>query len=115
MSRDDKENRSKTKSGALDKFETGGVLGPIENLNEYEQRLNVLPADRREFAEGSTRFADLCQYFSQQKIDLPPSIVERLGNVSRLPLLDRIHAMKDFNRELMEYLNDVGQDPGIRQ
>jgi hypothetical protein len=115
MSKDDKENRSKTKSGALDKFEPGGVLGPLENRNEYEQRLNVLPADQREFAEESTRFADLCQYFSQQKIDLPPSIVERLGNVSRLPLLDRMHSMKAFNRELMEYLNDVGQDPGIWQ
>jgi hypothetical protein len=115
MSKDEKENWSKTKSGALGKFEPGGALGPIENRNEYEQRLNVLPADQKELAEGSTRFADLSQYFSQQKIDLPPSLVERLGNVSRLPLLDRIHAMKDFNRELMEYLNDVGQDPGIRQ
>jgi hypothetical protein len=115
MSKDEKVNRSKTESGALDKFEPGGVLGPIENRNEYEQRLNVLPADQKEFAEESTRFADLCQYFSQQKIDPPPSVVERLGNVSRLPLLERIHAMKDFNRELMEYLNDVSQDPGIRQ
>jgi len=32
-----------------------------------------------------------------------------------LPAPDRTRAMKDINRELMEYLNDVGQDPGIRQ
>ena len=99
----------------LDKFEPGGELGPIEDRNEYEQRLNSLPAEQKEFAEESTRFADLCQYFSQQKMDIPPSIVERLGNVSKLPVKDRIRAMKDINRELMEYLNDVGQDPGIRQ
>jgi len=115
MSKDEKENRSKPKSGALDKFQPGGELGPVDDRNEYQQRLNSLPAEQRELADESMRFADLCQYFSQQKMDIPPSIVERLGNVSKLPVKDRIRAMKDINRELMEYLNDVGQDTGIRQ
>jgi hypothetical protein len=115
MSKDEKENRSKPKSGALDKFEPGGESGPLDDRNEYEHRLNSLPPGQKEFAEESTRFADLCQYFSQQKMDIPPSIVERVGNLSKLPAPDRIRAMKDINRELMEYLNDVGQDPGIRQ
>jgi hypothetical protein len=66
-------------------------------------------------AAESARFADLCQYFSQQKMDIPPSIVKRIGNVSQLPAPDCIRAMKDINHELMEYLNDVDQDPGIRQ
>jgi hypothetical protein len=48
-------------------------------------------------------------------MDIPASIAERIGNVSKLPVKDRVRAMKDINRELMEYLNDVGQDPGIRQ
>ena len=115
MSKDEKENRSKPESGALDKFEPGGELGPLDDRNEYEQRLHSLPLGQKELAQESTRFADLCQYFSQKKMDIPPSIVERLGNVSNLPAPDRIRAMKDINRELMEYLNDVGQDPGIRQ
>jgi hypothetical protein len=115
MLEDKKENRSKRKSGALDKFGPGGEFGAIEDRNEREQQLNSLPAGQKELADESARFADLCQYFSQQKMDIPPSIVERLGNVSKLPAPDRIRAMKDINRELMEYLNDVGQDPGIRQ
>ena len=115
MSKDEKENRSKPKSDALDKLEPGGESGPLDDRNEYQQRLNSLPAEQKEFAEESTRFADLCQYLSQQRMDIPASIVERVGNVSKLPVLDRIRAMKDINRELMEYLNDVGQDPGIRQ
>ena len=115
MSKDEKENRSKPKSGALDKFEPGGELGPLDDRNEYEQRLHSLPLGQKELAQESTRFADLCQYFSQQRMDIPASIVERVGNVSKLPVKDRIRAMKDINRELMEYLNDVGQDPGIRQ
>jgi len=115
MLEDEKENRSKRKSGALDKFESGGDLGAIEDRCEREQRLDSLPAEQKEFAEESTRFADLCQYFAQRKMDIPPSIVERVGSVSKLPSTDRIRAMKDINRELMEYLNDVGQDPGVRQ
>jgi hypothetical protein len=115
MSQNEKENRSKPESGALDKFRPGGESGPIEDRNAYEQRLSSLPAEQKEFAEESTRFADLCQYFCQQKIDIPPSIVDRLGSISKLPAPDRIRAMIGINRELMEHLNDVGQDPGIRQ
>jgi hypothetical protein len=115
MLEDKKENRSKRKSGALDKFGPGGEFGAIEDRNEREQRLNSLPAGQKELADESARFADLCQYFSRQKMDIPPSIVESLGNVSKLPVPDRIRALQDINRELMEYLNDVGQDPGIRQ
>jgi hypothetical protein len=115
MLQDEKENRSKRKAGALDKFGPGCALGAIEDRDEREQRLDSLPAEQKELAEESTRFADLCQYFAQQKMDIPPSIVERVRSVSKLPAPDRIRAMKDINRELMEYLNDVGQDPGIRQ
>ena len=115
MSKDENENRSKQKAGALDKFEPGGELGPLEDRSEYEQRLNSLPAEQKDLAEESSRLADLCQYFSQNKMDIPPSIVERLRTVSGIPVPDRIRAMRDINRGLMEYLNDVGQDPGIRQ
>ena len=114
MLEDEKENRSKP-AGALDKFEPGGELCAIENRHEREQRLNSLPAGQKELAEEGARFADLCQYFSQQKMDIPLSIVEGLGAVSKLPVPDHVRAMQDINRELMEYLNDVGQDPGIRQ
>ena len=38
-----------------------------------------------------------------------------MNELVRLQRADRIRAMKDINRELMEYLNDVGQDHGIRQ
>jgi hypothetical protein len=115
MLKDEKENRSQPRSGALDKFEPGGESGQLDDRNEYEQRLNSLPAEQKDLAEESTHFADLCKYFSQQRMDIPASIVERVRNVSKLPVPDRIRAMKDINHELMEYLNDVGQDPGIRQ
>lgn len=115
MSKDEKENRPQPESGALGKFGPGGELAAIEDRNERGKRLNPLPSGEKELADESARFADLCQYFSQQKMDIPPSVVERLGNVSKLPTPDRIRAMQDLNRELMEYLDDVGQGPGIRQ
>jgi len=115
MLKDDKRDQPRNTNGALDKFEPGGALGPIEDRNEYDQRLNALPPDQNRLAQESTRLADLCQYFSLQKIDIPPEIVEQVAGLSRLTMAERIGALIDVNRALMEYLNDVGEDPGIRQ
>ena len=115
MLKDDKRGQLRNTEGALNKFEPGGALGPIEDRNEYEQRLNALPPDQNQLAQESTRLADLCQYFSQQQIDIPPEIVEQVAGLSRLATAERIRVLIDVNRALMEYLNDVGQNPGIRQ
>ena len=114
MLKDDKRSQPRTTEGALDKVEPGGALGPIEDRNEYEPRLNALPPDQNHLAQESTRLADLCQYFSLQKIDIPPEIVEQVAGLSKLATAERIRALIEVNRALMEYLNDVGQDPGIR-
>jgi len=115
MSRYEKGHPLKPIRGALDRFELGGELGPIEDRNQYEQRLNPLPADQKELAQESTRFADLCQYFFQKEMDIAPQVLGQVGRLSALAIGERIRALKELNRELMEYLNDVGQDPGIRQ
>ena len=115
MSKDEKKGQLSKPAGPLDKFEPGGESGPIEHRNAYEQRLSSLPPDQQELAQENTRLADLCQYFSQQKIDVPPEVLEQVGRLSRLVISERIRALKDINRALMEYLNNVGQDPGIRQ
>lgn len=70
MSKHDKGNQRRNAEGALDKFELGGALGPIEDQNEYEHRLNGLPPDQNQMAKENTRLADLCQYFSQQQIKI---------------------------------------------
>ena len=115
MFKDEKKKRSSKVGGALDRFEPGGDSGPIEDRNEYEQRLNSLPPEQRELAQENTRFADLCHYFSEQKMDVPPNVLAQVGRLSKLTISERIRALKNINRELMEYLNDVGKDPGIRQ
>ena len=115
MSKHDKRNQPRNTEAVLDRFEPGGTLGPIEDRNEYEQRLNALPPDQNQLAQENTRLADLCQYLSQQQIDVPPEIVERVAGVSRLSTAESIRALIEVNRALMGYLNDVGQDPGIRQ
>jgi hypothetical protein len=115
MSKDEEKGQSSRAGGPLDKFEPGGELGPIEDRNQYEQRLNSLAPDQQELARENTRFADLCQYFSQHKMDVPPEVLEQVGRLSRLTISERSRVLKDINRELMEYLNDVGQDPGTRQ
>jgi hypothetical protein len=115
MSKNEHKGQSNTTGGPLDKFEPGGDLGPIEDRNAYEQRLRSLPPDQRELAQENTRLADLCHCFSVQKMDVPPEVLEQVGRLPKLAISERIRALKNMNRELMEYLNDVGQDPGIRQ
>src|ERR1051326_8971472 len=96
------------------RFDIGGELGPIESRKIREERLNRLPVAERELAEESARLADLCQYFSAKRMDIPSQILDQLGGLSRLPIPDRIRALKDINQALMEYLDRVGEDPQLR-
>jgi hypothetical protein len=106
---------SKETTGALARFETGGDLGSVEDRNAYDQRLKSLSVDEKELADESARFADLCQYFERQKMDVPVEVLDQLGRASRLAMPERIEAMKKLNQRLMEYLDDAGEDTGIRQ
>ena len=45
MSQEKKKGPTSKAGGPLDKFEPGGDLGPIEDRNQYEQRLRSLPPD----------------------------------------------------------------------
>lgn len=101
--------------GAVGQFDLGGQFGPIEDRHEFERRLDALPPDQKELAHENARLADLCRYFSDKKMDIPPQVLDPIGRLARLPIADRIRVLKDANRTLMEYLNDVGQDPQIRQ
>jgi hypothetical protein len=73
------------------------------------------PTEEKELAEVCARFADLCQYFSQQNMDLPAQIVEEVRSVSKLAVEDRVARMKRLNQELMEYLHGASPGPQIRQ
>lgn len=74
-----------------------------------------VPNEEKELAEVCARFADLCQYFSQQSMDLPPRIVDEVRLVSKLEVKERIAKMKRLSQDLMEYLNDAGPDSQLRQ
>jgi hypothetical protein len=106
---------SKNNPGTLNKFEPGHELGPIEDRNEYEQRIDALPKGQQELAQESTRLADLRQYFSMHDIDIPPQLVERVTSLRSLAIPERTRVLMEVNKALMEYLNAVGRDPGIPQ
>ena len=110
-----KEEKPKNTTGALARFEPGGDLGPVEDRNEFGKRLKALPAGKKELAEESARFADLCQYFERQRMDVPVKVLDQLGRASRLPIPERLEAMKKLNKRLMEYLNDAGDSHFVRQ
>jgi hypothetical protein len=60
--------------GAVGKFDAGGELGPNEDRNEFERRLDALPPDQKELAQENARFADLCRYSSDKKMDIPAQV-----------------------------------------
>lgn len=115
MPKDEKANEPRSALDAQNTFEPGGELGPIEDRNEYERRIAGLPSEQKQLAEETTRLADLCQYFSHEQIDIPPELVDRIAGLSTLTNPVRMRALANLNRALMEYLNHVDQDTGIRQ
>lgn len=99
MSTDDKKReRLSPDPQTMDKPEPGGA-----------------PTVEKELAEFCARFADLCQYFSQQNMDLPPQIVDEVRLVSKLAVKERITKMKRLSQDLMEYINHAGPNPQVRQ
>ena len=73
------------------------------------------PSQEKELADLCACFADLCQYFSQQNIDLPSPIVDEVRLVSKLSIDIRIARMKCLNQELLEYLNNAGPESQVPQ
>ena len=86
-----------------------------DTRRQKEGSPDAASAQEAELTEVCARFADLCQYFSQQNIDLPAQIVDEVRSVSKLAVGDRIARMKRLNQELMEYLHAAGPGPQVRQ
>lgn len=104
----DEASLRKPRQGMLDKFERGSESGPIEEPTEREERVNQLGPKERELALESARLADLCQYFSQEKMDIPADLLDRIRRLSGLQSEERVHELLRINQALMEYLNRVG-------
>jgi len=115
MSKEEQQTKRESATGSLAKFLPGGEFGPMTNRQEYEQRVNALPPEQREFAEESTRFADIWQYFSERTMQLPKGVVNQVSGLAQLTTVEQTTVLRRINQELMEYLNDVGEDSGVRQ
>lgn len=105
-------NKEKNKtSGAASKL---SLPAPIHDRNQYEQELAALPSDQRELAQEFTTYADMCQYFEQHRMDMPPDIRRAVAAVGTLPMSERAAAMKQINELVMDYLHSVSDDSGLR-
>ena len=106
---------SPKKPEGIGRFESGGDLEALEPRLAREERVNLLPSPEKNLAEESARFADLCQYFEQQKMDVPAEIIDQLRRAAKLAVPERVEAMKKLNQKLMEHLSDAGKGPFVRQ
>jgi hypothetical protein len=95
-------------------FAPSGSLAPIADYMEREKLLNILVTDEKTLAEGLSRYVDLCRFFSENQMQVPPHIVRAVGRLQKLPIEDRVSQIGEINQELMEYLHNVSQDTGIR-
>jgi hypothetical protein len=115
MPKEDQQTKQESATGNLARFLPGGEFGPMTNRQENEQRVKALPPEQRKFAEESTRFADIWQYFSEHRVQLPKDVVDQIGGLAQLTTVEQTSVLRRVNQELMEYLNDVGEDSGVRQ
>ena len=83
----------------LDKFEPGGESRANRRPQRVRTAAQILASGPKELPEESTRFADLCQYFSASRgWTFRPEILEQLGRCSRLAVPERMNAMKEINQ-----------------
>jgi hypothetical protein len=95
-------------------FGPGGKLAPVGDRTEYERQMNALPAEERALAEELTRYADLCRYFAEHDMQMPPHIVRAVAQLASRPTVERTTEMQQINQEVMEYLESVSEDPEFR-
>ena len=86
-----------------------------DDTRRQKERSHDASTQEKELAEVCARFADLCQYFSQQNMDLPAQLVDEVRSVSKLAVADRVARMKLLNQELMEYFHGASPGPQVRQ
>jgi len=97
----------------LQRFQPGGVCGPIDDRNEWTRRVHAHTPERRELLQELTRFADLCRYLKERHQDLGPEILTSLAEVAGMALPDRIQRIRAINQQLMERIPNGGEDPGL--
>jgi hypothetical protein len=98
----------------LQKFQPGGDLGPIEDRDEWEERVRSHAPQDRELLQELTRFADLWRYFQENKDKLGPEVLAALKEVPQLSVPERIERMREINQKLMERIPDAGEGPKFR-
>jgi hypothetical protein len=98
----------------LQKFQPGGESGPIEDRDEWEQRVQSHAPMERELLHELTRFADLWRYIHENKEKLGPEILAVLKKVPQMAVPERIERMREINQKLMERIPDAGEGPKFR-
>jgi hypothetical protein len=48
-------------------------------------------------------------------MQLPKGVVNQVSGLAQFTTVEQTTVLRRINQELMEYLNDVGEDSGVRQ
>lgn len=102
-------------SSLLQRFKSGGDLGPVNDRDDWEKFLASQPPEERELVSELARFADLWRYFQERGEKLGPEIVESISEVHKLAVPERTARLKEINQKLMERVQDAGAGAQFRQ
>ena len=93
-----------------------GEIPPINDLEEWEEKLKSLPPDQRDLTRELARFVDLWRYLREQEIALGKEITQSVAQLRDLPPGARIIKLREINKDLMRRIgNDAGTDSRLRQ
>ncbi len=110
MSKDEREKPSDEHKG----LRFAGLVAPIHDREAYEEQMGAFPPSERALVEELTRHADLCRYFEEKRMQVPPHIVRAVRKLASLSPAERAAEMREINHELMEYLQSVSDDSELR-
>lgn len=95
-------------------FQPGGPLAPIHDKTDYEKGISAVPTQQRSLLDELTRHADMCQFCSEQGIEIPAHVVNAVRALHELPEENQVAEMQRINQQLMEHLHNECEDFGLR-
>ena len=98
----------------LQRFQSGGDHGPIEDRNEWDQVVRSRGPEDGALLQELTNFFDLSKFLEGRNQPLGERIVSALEQVHKLPVPERIARFREINQELMKRVTDVGDDTKFR-
>jgi hypothetical protein len=77
------------------------------NQQDSKQQVDAVAESEQTLLRELTTLADMCRYFDEKGMQVPPHIGQAIRELGRIPAATRADTARKLNLELMEYLENV--------